>query len=106
MREAYKKWLSDFADNQRGSGQISAIVPSCGWGYNWGSGPAWDFALFQLTRALDFYYEEHDFAREMFPVLEKYLRYAKTYEKDGLVCYGLGDWNYPKNVSFAVCRPN
>lgn len=103
MREAYKKWLSDFADNQRGSGQISAIVPSCGWGYNWGSGPAWDFALFQLTRALDFYYEEHDFAREMFPVLEKYLRYAKTYEKDGLVCYGLGDWNYPKNVSFAVC---
>ena len=40
----------------------------------------------------------------MFPVMEKYLSYAATYEnREGLVCYGLGDWNYPKNISFRVC---
>ena len=104
MQEAYRKWLNDFADNQRESGQISAIIPSCGWGYNWGSGPAWDIALFTITRALWFYYKDIDTVRLMFPVIEKYLAYAKQYENaDGLVCYGLGDWNYPKNISFKVC---
>lgn len=103
MREAYRKWLDDFLDNQRLSGQISAIVPSCGWGYNWGSGPAWDVALFRLTYALWYYYDDEETARKMYPCLKRYYTYLSSYEQNGLVCVGLGDWNYPKRRKFSVC---
>ena len=52
MKEAYKKWLQDICDAQRESGQLPGIVPTCGWGYNWGSGPAWDCALLFLPYVL------------------------------------------------------
>ena len=103
MQEAYRKWLFDVADTQRPSGQICAVAPTCGWGYNWGSGPAWDAALFRLTRALYYYYGDRVTAEELLPVMERYYDYLSGYEKDGLVNVGLGDWNYPKNISFAIC---
>ena len=103
MREAYRKWLYDFSDNQRPSGQISAIIPSCGWGYNWGNGPAWDIALFRLTYALWYYYGDEEIARRMYPCLKRYYNYLSSYEKHGLLCIGLGDWNYPKKRTFSVC---
>ena len=46
MKEAAKKWLQDLCDTQLQSGQICAIAPTAGWGYHWGCGPAWDYALF------------------------------------------------------------
>ena len=104
MREAYRKWADDFIDNMRESGQISAIIPSCGWGYNWGSGPAWDVAMFRIPYALWYYYGDEITARKMLPYLKKYFAYISAYaDSNGLLCVGLGDWNYPKNISFAVC---
>lgn len=104
MHKAYRKWLMDFVDNQRESGQISAIIPSCGWGYNWGSGPAWDIALFKLAYALYYYYGDIEIIEITYPVMKKYLEYASCYEsKENLVCYGLGDWNYPQKITFDVC---
>lgn len=104
MHESYRKWLNDFKDNMRISGQISAIVPSCGWGYNWGSGPAWDVAMFRITKALYYYYSDRGTAREMLSYLKRYAKYMESYEnRDGLYSYGLGDWNYPKNLTFDVC---
>ncbi|MBQ7164872.1 MAG: family 78 glycoside hydrolase catalytic domain [Clostridia bacterium] len=103
MREAYLKWLGDFAVAQRPSGQIPAIVPTCGWGYNWGSGPAWDIAFFRVTQALYDHYGDKESAVKFYPRLLEYFDYISSYEKDGLVCVGLGDWNYPKNIDFAVC---
>ena len=95
MKEAYKKWLQDIVDSQRDSGQLPGIAPTSGWGYNWGSGPAWDCALFFLPYAL---YKETG-NTECFDVVyeagKKYLRYAEYYRADGLVCYGLSDWCPP-----------
>lgn len=45
MPDAYRKWMADFRDVQRPSGQLPGIVPTGGWGFNWGSGPAWDSAF-------------------------------------------------------------
>ncbi len=104
MQSAYQKWLNDFQDNMRPSGQISAIIPSCGWGYNWGSGPAWDVAMFRLTKALYDFYEDERTAECMYPYLQRYAAYMQGYENsEGLYCYGLGDWNYPQKISFRVC---
>lgn len=45
---AYRKWLRDIMDCQRPSGQLPGIAPTGGWGYNWGSGPAWDNVIVLL----------------------------------------------------------
>lgn len=104
MCESYAKFLRDIADCQRSCGQIPAIVPTAGWGYNWGSGPAWDVAFFRLAYAEYYYYGRTDILDEHYEGLKKYLAYLSTYEdKDGLVENGLGDWNYPKKIEFAVC---
>ena len=42
---AYTKWVNDLKDEQRESGELPGIVPTGGWGYAWGNGPAWDSAL-------------------------------------------------------------
>lgn len=103
MQFAYKKWLNDFKDNQLLSGQISAIIPTCGWGFNWGSGPCWDIAFFRIPYALKKYYGDSAEVKEIYPYLEKYFDYLSGYENDGLISVGLGDWNYPKKITFDVC---
>ncbi|MBQ7374335.1 MAG: family 78 glycoside hydrolase catalytic domain [Clostridia bacterium] len=103
MQFAYKKWIDDFKDNQLPTGQISAIIPTCGWGYNWGSGPAWDLAFFRIPQALLKYYGDVAVVKEVYPYLEKYLNYLEYYKFNDLLCVGLGDWNYAKNIKFDLC---
>ena len=103
MHQAYKKWLEDICIAQRPCGQIPCIVPTSGWGFNWGSGPAWDFAMFEVTNALYYYYGDKDSLIKTFPHLEKYFSYLLNNATNYLLSIGLGDWNYPKNISFELC---
>lgn len=99
MSEAWGKWLGDISDAQRESGQIPGIVPSTGWGYNWGSGPAWDYALFYLPYVN--YVETGDVSSlsTVLPTAAAYLEYAERREDaDGLVCYGIPDWCPPRRL--------
>lgn len=92
MQALYKKWLTDMKDTQRPNGALPGIVPTAGWGYNWGNGPTSDCAMFFLPYAL---YKETGDKSCLFTVYEaakKYLRYAEYYRKGGLVCFGLHDW--------------
>lgn len=95
MAAAYRKWLADIADSQRINGQLPGIAPTGGWGHNWGSGPAWDCALFFLPWEL--YLETGDTScfDVVYEAAQRYLDYARYYRKDGLVCYGLSDWCPP-----------
>lgn len=104
MSESYAKFLRDLADGQRPCGQIPAIAPTGGWGYNWGSGPAWDVAFFRLAYAEYYYYGREDLLEAHYAQLKRYLTYLSSYEdRDGLVENGLGDWCYPRKIEFAVC---
>ncbi len=100
MKEAYKKWLSDIVDGQLCSGQLPAIAPTAIYGYTWGSGPAWDHALFAIP---DTYYRETGDDSLFDGITEagfKYFGYAENYEdENGLVCFGLSDWCSPLNIS-------
>ncbi len=98
MKDTYQKWLCDMADAQRDNGQLAAIVPTSGWGYNWGSGPAWDCALFFLPYAVYRETGDSECLCMIYDWAKKYLDYAKYYREDGLVCYGLSDWCPPQNV--------
>ncbi len=99
MKKAYKKWLQDMCDAQRENGQLAPIVPTSGWGFNWGSGPAWDCALFFLPYALYKETGDNECLLGVYDTAKKYLNYAKYYEDEGLVCYGLSDWCPPEDMA-------
>lgn len=92
---AYFKWMQDLRDVQRPSGQIPGIVPTGGWGYNWGSGPAWDSALFLIPWYVYLYEGNTLLLEQMYPAMAAYLRYAESMANHYLVDFGLGDWCPP-----------
>lgn len=90
---AYEKWLDDFIDNQKESGQISGIIPTSDWGYDDWIGPVWDAAMFIIPYNLYLYYGDKTIIEKVWPMCERYLAYLKAREDpDGLVSYGIGDW--------------
>ncbi|WP_080904437.1 family 78 glycoside hydrolase catalytic domain [Parabacteroides sp. Marseille-P3160] len=95
----YEKWMDDFIDNQRKTGDISGIIPSSGWGFGEWPGPVWDAALFIIPNALYNYYGDTLCIRKIYPALERYLDYLKTKEKEGYLTFGLGDWVYWKSTT-------
>jgi alpha-L-rhamnosidase len=90
---AYEKWLRDLCDTQRDDGNVCCIVPTSGWGFRWGNGPAWDSALPVITWNLWNYRDNRNILDDMYEPLKRYLKYTATLaNEDGLVKHGLGDW--------------
>lgn len=89
--KVYEKWMNDFIDNQRNTGNISGIVPSADWGYE-NIGPVWDAALFIIPNALYNYYGDTRCIENIYESCTKYLSFLKLKESDGYLKYGLGDW--------------
>ncbi len=107
MKLPYLKWIADMSDAQRISGQLPGIVPSAGWGYIWGSGPAWDYAAFYLPYVLYRETGDEEALIKAYPIMQRYLDYAATREDDdGLVCYGLSDWCPPTRLGDCNIMPN
>jgi alpha-L-rhamnosidase len=92
---AYRKWMSDFRDAQRSSGQLPGIVPTGGWGFNWGRGPAWDSAAILIPWYLYAYCGDLDILREHYACMKSYVDFVTTMASDHIVNFGLGDWCPP-----------
>ena len=88
----YEKWMRDFIDNQNTEGRLSGIIPSAGWGYIDWVGPTWDVAMFAIPEALYRYYGQTRAIEQLYPTMEKYLKYLNSREKDGMITFGIGDW--------------
>ncbi len=95
MKEAYKKWLAGVIGTQRKNGQICSIAPTSGAEYNWGTGPAWDCVLFTIPYAVYVETGDNECISLVYDACKKYLNFAKNFETDGTVCYGLSDWCPP-----------
>lgn len=93
---AYRKWLQDFRDVQRPNGAYPAIVPTGGWGFNWGNGPAWDSAGVLIPYYLYLYDGVTVPIEEHYESMRRYVDYLKTMTlADGTLDFGLGDWCPP-----------
>ena len=91
--KASENFTQILADTQRPSGQLPGIAPTAGFGYNWGSGPAWDIYLFEAPYRIWLYTGDDSAFRRNLPYMEKYLEYCRGMAHDGgLVRFGLGDW--------------
>lgn len=98
MLESYKKWLNDFKDVQRPSGQLPGIIPTSSWGYNWGSGPGWDSALIMIPWYVYQNTGDKTLISQMWDNMKLYMEYMQSMAADYIVDYGLGDWCPPPNA--------
>ncbi len=94
----YKKWLVDICDTQRPNGQISCIAPTSGWGYNWGSGPAWDSALILIPYYIYKYTGDKSVLAKMWDNMALYMEFIESMSDKNEVCFGLGDWCAPSGA--------
>ena len=89
----YREWMRNICKAQREDGALPGIVPTAGWGFDWGNGPAWDCVLSWIPYYTYIYRGETDMITESAPSLLTYLRYLRTRcDGNGLLAIGLGDW--------------
>lgn len=104
-RNAYKKWIDDIMDCQRPSGQLPGIAPTSVWGYNWGSGPAWDSIIAFLPWNTYIYTGDAEIIKKSWPAVKQYLRFADRMSYGDIVDFGLGDWCPPEGGPYGSPTP-
>ena len=95
------KYFDDICDCQLENGCIPCIAPTAEncFGYDWGNGPAWDLALFEIPYLLATKINNWEIVKTRLDRLEKYYAYMQTKQNDdGLYEFGLGDWNAPQTL--------
>ncbi len=88
----YTKWINDLGDEQQPDGRLPGIVPTSGWGYSWGNGPAWDSAFELIPFYLYEYYGDAKPLRDHYAGMKRYVDYLATRATNNIVSIGLNDW--------------
>jgi len=88
----YTKWINDLGDEQRPTGELPGIVPTSGWGYAWGNGPAWDSAFLLIPYYLYEYCGDTKVLCDHYDGLKRYVDYLTGKASGGIVNIGLNDW--------------
>jgi alpha-L-rhamnosidase len=88
----YTKWMNDVEDAQHPGGDLPGIIPTGGWGYGKGIGPAWDSVAFHIPWYLYQYYGDTRILAEHYGVMQRYIEYLSANREDGVINFGLGDW--------------
>lgn len=89
----YREWLRNICKAQRSDGALPGIIPTGGWGFHWGNGPAWDTVLVTLPYYTYIYRGDTEMIIEFAHAFCSYLRYLRSrVDEKGLLHIGLGDW--------------
>lgn len=90
----YEKWLADHRDEQQPNGTLPSIVPTSGWGYEWGNGPDWTSTIAIIPWNVYLFYGDSRLLKDCYDNLKRYVDCITTHpqSKDGLTSWGLGDW--------------
>lgn len=88
-----REWLRNIRKAQREDGAMPGIIPTTGWGFHWGNGPAWDCVIVYLPFYIFKYRGNTDIIHENASMIMRYLNYMISKADDkGLLHFGLGDW--------------
>ncbi len=88
-----REWLKNIRYTQAENGALPGIVPTAGWGFAWGNGPAWDIVLIELPYQLYRFTGKTEIIQENAAAIQKYVAYLQTRKnEEGLFAFGLGDW--------------
>ncbi|HLX66381.1 MAG TPA: family 78 glycoside hydrolase catalytic domain, partial [Puia sp.] len=95
----YEKWLADLRDEQQPNGVLPSIVPSSGWGYEWGNGPDWTSAIAIIPWNVYLFYGDDKLLRDCYDNIKRYVDHINSLYPSGLTTWGLGDWVPLKSVT-------
>lgn len=88
-----REWMNNVRKAQREDGALPGIIPTSGWGFKWGNGPAWDHVLAEIPYQVYRFYGDKQIIYENAAAIIKYVDYLKTkVNEQGLLSFGLGDW--------------
>lgn len=91
--KSYIEWLRNIVYAQNEAGALPGIVPTGGWGFSWGNGPAWDQVLLELPYRIYQYRGTTEAIEICAPAIYRYILYINSRrDADGLIAIGLGDW--------------
>ena len=88
----YKKWMQDHLDEQQPNGVLPSIVPTDGWGYEWGNGPDWTSTIAVIPWNLYLFYGDSQVLRHCYNGIKHYVDYITSISPSGICSWGLGDW--------------
>jgi len=88
----YEKWLADHRDEQQPNGVLPSIIPSNGWGYEWGNGPDWTSTIAIIPWNIYLFYGDDKILKDNYEHIKKYVDYITSISPEGLTYWGLGDW--------------
>ncbi len=87
------EWLVNIRYAQRADGALPGIIPTSGWGFKWGNGPAWDCVITTLPYMIWKYTGNTEVISDSADAIMRYLTYIKERRDErGLIHIGLGDW--------------
>lgn len=88
----YDKWLADHRDEQQPNGVLPSIIPTGGWGYEWGNGPDWTSTIAIIPWNLYLFYGDSQPLADCYDNLKRYVDHINEAYPSGLTSWGLGDW--------------
>lgn len=100
MAASYTKWIRDFADEQRENGDLPGVVPTSGWGYQYGTkeayrdlgyGPQWEGAYVILSWYVHLYTGDTRILKDHYAGFCRYLDHLTRHAEDGLLRFGIDD---------------
>jgi alpha-L-rhamnosidase len=88
----YEKWLADHRDEQQPNGVLPSIIPSSGWGYEWGNGPDWTSTIAIIPWNVYLFYGDKKLLADCYDNIRRYVDHITDISPSGLTTWGLGDW--------------
>ena len=95
----YEKWLADHRDEQQPNGVLPSIIPSNGWGYEWGNGPDWTSTIAIIPWNIYLFYGDTKLLADCYGNIKRYVDHIDALSPSGLTTWGLGDWVPVKSKS-------
>ena len=88
----YEKWMADHRDEQQPNGVLPSIIPTDGWGYEWGNGPDWTSTIAIIPWNIYLFYGDDQLLRNCYDNIRRYVDHIDALYPSGLTSWGLGDW--------------
>ena len=95
----YEKWLADHRDEQQPNGVLPSIIPTDGWGYEWGNGPDWTSTIALIPWNIYLFYGDASLLELCYDNIKRYVDHINEISPAGLTNWGLGDWVPVKSKS-------
>ncbi|HVK48251.1 MAG TPA: family 78 glycoside hydrolase catalytic domain [Pseudobacter sp.] len=88
----YEKWMADHRDEQQPNGVLPSIIPTGGWGYEWGNGPDWTSTIAIIPWNVYLFTGDSRILSDNYENIKRYVDHITTINPAGLTDWGLGDW--------------